>query len=124
MADSLSSMLMIRTVGWVIGFSSFLIGCVDYPRLWHADRLSEAVFDHCGSLSTTWSRSKGFVVMFALFVAVYAWRVFEFLATDVKRLWDMHEFYTELLQIPEVNDILSLSLSFGGTNDALISLTG
>ncbi|GAA5843555.1 hypothetical protein JCM3766R1_002410 [Sporobolomyces carnicolor] len=97
----LEKVLNLLTVGWVIGFSSFLIGCVDYPRLWHADRLSEAVFDHCGSLSTTWSRSKGFVVMFALFVAVYAWRVFEFLATDVKRLWDMHEFYTELLQIPE-----------------------
>jgi len=36
-------------VGWVISFSTFLIGCVDYPKLWHADKLSDAVVSKCVS---------------------------------------------------------------------------
>jgi autophagy-related protein 9 len=38
-----------RTVGWVIGFSTFLLGCIDYPKLWHADRLADAVVSKCVS---------------------------------------------------------------------------
>ena len=38
-----------RTIGWVIGFSTFLIGCIDYPRLWHSHHLSEVVIPQCTS---------------------------------------------------------------------------
>jgi len=44
---------MCRTVGWVISFSTFLIGCVDYPKLWHADKLSDAVVSKCVSRYVT-----------------------------------------------------------------------
>jgi len=40
-----------RTVGFVIGFSTFLLGCIDYSRLRHekATQLSRVVVDHCVS---------------------------------------------------------------------------
>ena len=41
-------------------------------------------------------------LLFALFIAFYAWRVAEF-GLEVKKLWEMHEFYTELLDVPEVS---------------------
>ncbi|GAA5937883.1 autophagy protein ATG9 [Sporobolomyces koalae] len=91
----LERVLNLLTVGWVIGFSTFLIGCVDYPKLWRADRLSDAVVPKCVS------RLSGFTsLLFILFVGFYAWRVAEF-GLEVRSLWQMHEFYTELLEIPE-----------------------
>lgn len=44
-------MKMISTVGFVIGFSTFLLGCVDYKRIRHdqVTRLSEVVVDRCVS---------------------------------------------------------------------------
>lgn len=40
-----------RTVGFVIGFSTFLLGCVDYSRIRHdkATRLSEVLVSRCVS---------------------------------------------------------------------------
>lgn len=38
-----------RTVGWVIFFSTFLLGCIDYSLLWQSHHLSEVVVDHCVS---------------------------------------------------------------------------
>ncbi|GAA6024204.1 hypothetical protein JCM11491_001284 [Sporobolomyces phaffii] len=91
----LERILNLLTVGWVIGFSTFLIGCVDYPKLWHADKLSDAVVSRCVS------RLSGFTFLFfVLFVGFYAWRVAEF-GLELKKLWEMHEFYTELLEVPE-----------------------
>lgn len=53
------------------------------------------------------NRLSGFsFLFFVLFVGFYAWRVAEF-GLEVKKLWEMHEFYTELLEVPEVSHILS-----------------
>jgi autophagy-related protein 9 len=40
-----------RTVGFVIGFSTFLLGCIDYSRFRHEKptQLSHVVVDHCVS---------------------------------------------------------------------------
>lgn len=40
-----------RTVGWVISFSTFLMGCIDYSRLWTSHHLSDVVVDRCFSRS-------------------------------------------------------------------------
>jgi len=47
-------------------------------------------------------------IFFILFVGFYVWRVAEF-GLEVKKLWEMHEFYTELLEVPEVR---TLALDF------------
>ncbi|GAA5912920.1 autophagy protein ATG9 [Sporobolomyces salmoneus] len=100
----LERVLNLLTVGWVIGFSTFLSSCVDYKKLWKAERLSNAVVEKCVS------RLSGFSFLaFVLFVGFYAWRVAEF-GLEVRKLWEMHEFYTELLEVPE-DDIQSIPWS-------------
>ncbi|KAK4700840.1 autophagy-related protein 9, partial [Phenoliferia sp. Uapishka_3] len=48
-AISLSRALNLLTVGWVIFFSTFLLGCIDYSVLWQSHHLHEVVVDHCVS---------------------------------------------------------------------------
>ncbi|GAA5894756.1 hypothetical protein JCM8208_006061 [Rhodotorula glutinis] len=94
-AIGLERTLNLLTVGWVIGFSTFLVGCIDYPRLWHSNHLSDVVIPRCTS------RMSGFTLLvFIIVAAFYAWRVVRF-GMGVRRLWEMHEFYTELLEVPE-----------------------
>jgi len=103
----------------VITFSTFLLGCIDYTILWDSNHLSDVVVPQCLSrfVSPPPSpprRRKGkvdvksenrfsglttlLVVTFAVF---YSWRVIRF-GMGVRKLWEMHEFYTELLEVPEV----------------------
>ncbi|GAA5997659.1 autophagy protein ATG9 [Rhodotorula paludigena] len=94
-AIGLERTLNLLTVGWVIGFSTFLLGCIDYPRLWDSHKLSDVVISRCTS------RMSGFtLLLFITFAAFYAWRVVRF-GIGVRKLWEMHEFYTELLEVPE-----------------------
>jgi len=54
----------------------------------------------------------GFTLLVFIIVAVfYAWRVVRF-GMGVRRLWEMHEFYTELLEVPEVRAALPRSHTF------------
>jgi hypothetical protein len=57
-------------------------------------------------------------IFFILFVGFYIWRVAEF-GLEVKKLWEMHEFYTELLEVPEVR-----TLALGFLRRANYLLTG
>ncbi|GAA6039812.1 hypothetical protein JCM8097_004231 [Rhodosporidiobolus ruineniae] len=94
-AIGLERVLNLLTVGWVIGFSTFLLGCIDYSRLWDSHRLGEVVIPRCAS------RLSGFTLLLVLtFAGFYAWRVVRF-SLGVRRLWEMHEFYTHLLDVPE-----------------------
>ncbi|KAG6333575.1 hypothetical protein ID866_5514 [Astraeus odoratus] len=96
--------LNLLTVGFVIGFSTFLLGCVEYGKL-HRDkvtRLSDIVVDRCVS------KFSGFTLLFfLLFSAFYAWQVISFVF-EVMRLVDMYNFYTHLLRIPDA-DIQTIS---------------
>lgn len=50
-------------------------------------------------------RLSGFTLLLALtFAFFYLWRVVRF-SLGVRRLWEMHEFYTELLDVPEVSRV-------------------
>ncbi|KAJ3774233.1 putative transmembrane protein [Lentinula raphanica] len=101
---ALSRGLNLLTVGFVIGFSTFLIGCIDYSKI-HPDkqmRLSEAIVDRCVS------KFSGFTLLFfILFAAFYIWQIATFVL-GVMRLVDMYNFYTHLLKIPDA-DIQTIS---------------
>ncbi|GAA6017488.1 hypothetical protein JCM10207_008244 [Rhodosporidiobolus poonsookiae] len=100
-AIGLERALNLLTVGWVIGFSTFLLGCIDYPKIWHSHHLGEVVIPRCAS------RLSGFTLLLVLtFACFYAWRVVRF-SLGVRRLWEMHEFFSELLEVPE-NDIQTI----------------
>ncbi|KAI9446179.1 APG9-domain-containing protein [Lactarius indigo] len=86
--------LNLLTVGFVIGFSTFLLRCVT--------RLSDIVVERCVS------RFSGFTLLFfLLFCAFYVWQIALFVLS-VMRLVDMYRFYTYLLQIPD-EDIQTIS---------------
>ena len=107
-----------RTVGFVIGFSTFLLGCIDYSRLRleNSTRLPDVIVPHCVSRSVslwvlnelarpTLSRFSGFtLLLFLLFSAFYAWQIFNFI-TSIRRLVVMYNFYSHLLKIPDVCSI-------------------
>lgn len=109
--------MTLSTVGFVIGFSTFLLGCVDYSRIREDEitRLSDVVVDHCVSecviatkkATTTHTdlmthRFSGFTLLFfLLFAAFYAWQIITFIF-EVMRLVDMYKFYTYLLRVPDV----------------------
>ncbi|KAJ3491877.1 hypothetical protein NLJ89_g11297 [Agrocybe chaxingu] len=98
--------LNLLTVGFVIGFSTFLLGCIDYSGIRHHKhtQLSDVIVHHCVS------RFSGFtLVFFLLFTAFYVWQMISY-ALGIKRLVDMYNFYTHLLKIPDA-DIQTISWS-------------
>lgn len=101
---ALSRGLNLLTVGFVIGFSTFLLGCVDYSRIRHdkVTRLDEVIVNRCVS------RFSGFtLIFFILFTAFLAWQSVTYMLSIV-RLVDMYRFYTHLLRIPDA-DIQTIS---------------
>ncbi|KAJ7721553.1 putative transmembrane protein [Mycena maculata] len=101
---ALSRGLNLLTVGFVIGFSTFLLGCVDYSRIRHETsmKLADVVVDRCVS------RFSGFTLLFfILFIAFYVWQIAAFVL-GVFRLVDMYNFFTHLLKIPDA-DIQTIS---------------
>ncbi|TFK42483.1 putative transmembrane protein [Crucibulum laeve] len=96
--------LNLLTVGFVIGFSTFLLGCIDYSHLRHqkSTHLSDVIVDRCVS------KFSGFTLLFfLLFTAFYIWQIFTFVL-GIMRLVDMYKFYTYLLKIPDA-DIQTIS---------------
>ncbi|KAK7053152.1 autophagy protein atg9 [Paramarasmius palmivorus] len=96
--------LNLLTVGFVIGFSTFLLGCIDYSKINPEKqmRLGDAIVDQCVS------KFSGFTLLFfILFTAFYIWEIVNFIV-GVRRLVDMYNFYTHLLKIPDA-DIQTIS---------------
>ncbi|KAJ7775186.1 putative transmembrane protein [Mycena metata] len=101
---ALSRGLNLLTVGFVIGFSTFLLGCVDYSRIRHEQsmKLADVVVSRCVS------KFSGFTLLFfILFIAFYVWQIVSFVLS-VFRLVDMYNFFTHLLKIPDA-DIQTIS---------------
>ncbi|TFK30029.1 APG9-domain-containing protein [Coprinopsis marcescibilis] len=101
---ALSKGLNLLTVGFVIGFSTFLLGCIDYSKFRHSHvkHLHDAIIDRCVS------KFSGFTLLFfILFTAFYVWQIFSYVM-GVLRLVDMYNFYTHLLKIPD-SDIQTIS---------------
>ncbi|PFH54263.1 hypothetical protein AMATHDRAFT_135335 [Amanita thiersii Skay4041] len=101
---ALSRGLNLLTVGFVIGFSTFLLGCIDYSRIRHegAMRLTDVIVPRCVSRF-----SGATLLLFLLFTAFYIWQIIAFVKS-VRRLVDMYNFYTHLLGIPDA-DIQTIS---------------
>ncbi|KZS88344.1 APG9-domain-containing protein [Sistotremastrum niveocremeum HHB9708] len=101
---ALSRGLNLLTVSFVVAFSTFLLGCVDYSRfrLHTTLHLSDVVVDHCVSKFTGFS-----FLFFLFFCAFWIWNLVTF-AFGILRLLDMYRFYTYLLGIPDA-DIQTIS---------------
>ncbi|TBU35594.1 APG9-domain-containing protein [Dichomitus squalens] len=101
---ALSRGLNLLTIGFVIGFSTFLLGCVDYSRIRpeKVTRLPDIVVSSCVS------RFSGFTLLFfMLFSTFFIWQLVSYTLSMI-RLMDMYRFYTHLLHIPD-EDIQTIS---------------
>lgn len=85
------------TIGFVITFSTFLFGCIDYSKISHDGQLADVVVPQCVSRFSTpgW-------LCFVAFVLIYGLQLARFVV-GLKRLSAMRLFYGELLEIPEAD---------------------
>ncbi|KAI8142775.1 autophagy protein Apg9-domain-containing protein [Fennellomyces sp. T-0311] len=98
----LSRFLNLLTLGFVIMFSTFLIGCVNYSEIPHHSTLSEVVVPQC--ISKLSGTTTLFLVIFILW---WGWQALRFVL-DYPALKEMHNFYHHLLEIPD-EDIQTVS---------------
>ncbi|KAG1448965.1 hypothetical protein G6F46_011064 [Rhizopus delemar] len=91
----LARLLNLLTLAFMIVFSTFLIGCVNYSEIPSHHTLSEVVVPQC--LSKLSSTKFLYLIMFILW---WTWQAIRFI-TDIPALREMHNFYIFLLNIPD-----------------------
>ncbi|CAG8436237.1 8030_t:CDS:10 [Ambispora gerdemannii] len=91
----LSRFLNILTLAFVIGFSTFLIGCVNYSNLRPNTKISEIIEPQCIS------RLSGLMKLFLMLSSCFLLQQIVRLIFDVRRLTDTYHFFVELLKIPD-----------------------
>ena len=114
---ALSRVLNLVTVAFVIGFSTFLFGCVDYSKIRHDGKLDDVVVKQCFSKFSIFTK-----FAYLLFGGFFLWQVSRFVL-GLPRLRAMHHFYTYLLDIPDVSEAL-ISLVHLVTDDFHAFQTG
>ena len=86
-----------RTLSFMIVFSTFLVGCVNYSEIPSSHSLDQVIVPQCLSkLSTT---KFLYLIMFVLW---WLWQAIRFV-TDIPALKEMYNFYTILLNIPDAS---------------------
>ncbi|KAI9593047.1 autophagy protein Apg9-domain-containing protein [Syncephalis fuscata] len=91
----LNRLLSLLMLAFVIIFTTFLVGCINYGKLRTSKSLSDAVYDNCNSHMSGWLK---FFVVAAWFY--WSWKLLVFVY-DVRKLVEMYNFYTFLLEIPD-----------------------
>ncbi|KAI8048954.1 autophagy protein Apg9-domain-containing protein [Gilbertella persicaria] len=91
----LARLLNVLTLAFIIGFSTFLVGCVNYSEITSHHKLADVIEPHCLSrLSATK------FLFLLIFIVWWGYQAIRFI-TDLPRLQEMHNFYTHLLLIPD-----------------------
>ncbi|KAI8977112.1 autophagy protein Apg9-domain-containing protein [Mycotypha africana] len=91
----LARLLNLLTLAFIIIFSTFLIGCVNYSDITSHHKLEEVIEPQCiSNLSATK------FLFLLIFIAWWAWQLIRFVI-DLPMLREMHNFYTHLLLIPD-----------------------
>ncbi|KAK0528306.1 autophagy protein atg9 [Tilletia horrida] len=94
---ALSRTLNLLTIAFVLFFSTFLLGCVDYSAIKHDGLLADVIVPQCVN------HFSSFAVLFLLALgAGFVWLVVRF-GVGISRLVAMHGFYEHLLNIPDAD---------------------
>ncbi|POG80356.1 autophagy protein Apg9-domain-containing protein [Rhizophagus irregularis DAOM 181602=DAOM 197198] len=93
----LSRFLNLLTIGFVLGFSTFLLGCVDYSLVRSSDSLSRVIIPSCIGQLSGWTK-----LFLVLVTCIWIWTIVRFVL-DIRGLIDMYNFYTYLLDIPDAD---------------------
>ncbi|KAK9473173.1 autophagy protein Apg9-domain-containing protein [Dipodascopsis tothii] len=91
----LSRLINLATLAFVVGFSTYLGACIDYSRVRSSTTLREIQVPQCMSRLSAFST-------FALWVLSIVWfaKLVQY-ATDLRRLFDLRNFYRHLLNITD-----------------------
>ncbi|KAI9874275.1 MAG: autophagy protein atg9 [Pleopsidium flavum] len=98
----LSRALNLLTLGFVVGFSTFLTMCIDFKKIPESTTMSQILVPQCTRKMS--GSASFFLWLFTLFWIV---KGFQYLL-DIRRLRHMHDFYHYLLEIPDT-DIQTIS---------------
>ena len=90
----LARLLHLLTIAFVLGFSTFLGGCIDYSAIRHDGELSEAIVPHCVT-----RLSKVYFILFVMVASMFGWQAILF-GISIRRLLVLRDVYTHLLEIP------------------------
>ncbi|ORX93600.1 APG9-domain-containing protein [Basidiobolus meristosporus CBS 931.73] len=93
----LSRVLNLLSFAFIIGFTLFIVDCVDYSKIQPDGHLSDIVIPQCIT------RLSGVSALFTIiFFVFWIWQFLR-LIFDIRGLFDMYHFYTYLLEIPDVD---------------------
>lgn len=84
-----------RTFAFVVGFSTFLTNCIDYPKVRRSKTLNDIVVPQC---TANMSGSSTFLLW--LFSFFWIGKLFQYLL-DIRRLKHLHDFYLYLLGVSD-----------------------
>ncbi|KAG2212756.1 hypothetical protein INT46_010716 [Mucor plumbeus] len=91
----LARLLNLFTLAFIIIFSTFLIGCINYAEITSHHTLADVIEPQCLSrLSATK------FLFLSIFTVWWCWQALRFI-TDLPMLREMHNFYTHLLLVPD-----------------------
>lgn len=93
----LSRMLNLLTMAFVTGFAFYLGACVNYGKLRHSTKLSQIQEPRC--IAKLSSPAATVLWLLTLFWFI---KLFQYIS-DIRLLWDMHNFYYHLLDISETD---------------------
>ncbi|KAI9816594.1 MAG: autophagy protein atg9 [Pycnora praestabilis] len=98
----LSRVLNLLTLGFVVGFSTFLSMCVNYKKVPHSSTMSDILIPKC-------TKQMSALVNLLLWLFTFFWiaKLFQYLL-DIRRLRHLHDFYHHLLDISDT-DIQTIS---------------
>lgn len=92
----LTKLVGLATFAFVVSFSTFLGGCLDYTQIQHDSQLGDVIVPHCFA-RFTWSSKLLYFFVFLIFI----WQCAA-TAVQIPQLWAMRRFYTYVLGIPDV----------------------
>lgn len=98
----LHRLLSMLTSAFVFGFMVFLGNCINYDKLRKGSDMSTIVTAHCGRRMSGWASLLVWVMSL-----LWVMKLFQYLL-DIRRLWNLHNFYRYLLGISDV-EIQSIS---------------
>ena len=103
--------LQLLTLAFVIGFTTFLTQCIDYSKIRNSvgpnsnGRLKDMLVPQCPARSSFFSK-----LVLILVCAAYAVRVVAFFLS-IPNLLDMYRFYTYLLGVQDVSQLMTFGCS-------------
>ncbi|ORZ16327.1 autophagy protein Apg9-domain-containing protein [Absidia repens] len=91
----MARLLNLLVLAFLIFYSTFLVGCVNYSEIPNRHSLSEVIIPHC------YSRLSSSTFLFlTMFIIWWTWQAIRFLR-DIPSLNEMYNFYHHLLEIPD-----------------------